>query len=148
MKLQLHSLALVPGLSFLVQAGQNLRTLEPGKAVEREIAGGESHTYQINLAARQFARFRLEQRVLDVVLLTAPDGKQLVEMNLTEAGEEESLSLEALTRRQLPTNSAPRQSRDLARSIPSRSGGAGDDLGSGQQTAGSRSAAGRSQGTQ
>src|SRR4029450_659100 len=46
--------------------------------------------------AGQFARFRFSQREIDAALiLTAPDGKQLVEMNLTRAGEEESLSLEA-----------------------------------------------------
>ncbi len=72
--------------------------LEPGKAVEREIAGGESHSYQIQLQAGQFVRFRLEQRAIDsVLILTAPDGKQMVETNLTGVGDEESLSLEALT---------------------------------------------------
>ena len=70
--------------------------LEPGRAVEREIAGGESHAYKISLAAGQFARFRLEQRAIDATLtLTAPDGKQLVEMNLTRAGAHESLSMAA-----------------------------------------------------
>ena len=70
--------------------------LEPGNPVVREIAGGESHSYKISLTAGQFARFRLEQRAIDVALiLNAPDGKQLVEMNLTRAGDEESLSLEA-----------------------------------------------------
>ena len=91
----LHSFALVLTL-FLAAAGQNTGTLAPGKAIEREIAGGESHSYQIQLAVGQFARFRLEQQALDCVLiLTAPDGKQIVEMNLTGVGEQESLSLEA-----------------------------------------------------
>jgi CHAT domain len=67
-----------------------------GQRVEREIAGGESHTYQISLAAGEFARFRLEQRGIDAALIVdAPDGKQLGVMNLTLAGDEESLSLEA-----------------------------------------------------
>ena len=75
--------------------GQQMK-LEPGSPVDREIAGGESHIYQITLTAGQFARFRLEQRAIDAALiLNAPDGKQLVEMNLTRAGDEESLSLEA-----------------------------------------------------
>jgi CHAT domain-containing protein/uncharacterized protein HemY len=96
MKLQLHSLALILSLFFQVSAGQDVRTLEAGKPIERAIAGGESHTYQISLAAGQFARIRLEQRAIDAALtLTVPDGKQLVEMNLTRAGDEESLSLEA-----------------------------------------------------
>jgi tetratricopeptide (TPR) repeat protein len=75
-----------------------LRTLVAGQAVEREIAGGELHMYQITLKARQFVRFRLDQRAIDATLvLTAPDDKQLVEMNLTGAGREESLSMEATT---------------------------------------------------
>ena len=82
-------------LLWVTAYGQEMK-LEPGNPVEREIAGGESHIYQINLTAGQFVRFRLEQRAIDAALiLNAPDGKQLVEMNLTRAGDEESLSLEA-----------------------------------------------------
>jgi CHAT domain-containing protein/tetratricopeptide (TPR) repeat protein len=70
--------------------------LEPGKPVVREITGGETHTYQITLQAAKFVRFRLDQRAIDAALiLSAPDGKQLLEMNLTGAGMQESLSLEA-----------------------------------------------------
>ncbi|MBL8204435.1 MAG: CHAT domain-containing protein [Blastocatellia bacterium] len=70
--------------------------LEPGKAIEREITGGESHTYQIALTAGQFVCFRLDQRALDAALiLSAPEGKQLAEMNLTGPGVQESLFLEA-----------------------------------------------------
>jgi CHAT domain-containing protein/tetratricopeptide (TPR) repeat protein len=95
MTLQLHSLALALSLFFQSSAGQEVRPLAPGKAVERGIAGGESHAYQIALQAGQFVRFRLEQRAIDAALiLTAPDGKQLAEIDLTGAGEEEPLSLE------------------------------------------------------
>ena len=73
-------------------------TLEPNKSVTREIAGGETHAYKIALTAGQFVRFRLEQQTLDSsLLLTAPDGKQIAEMNLTSAGEPELLVLEALS---------------------------------------------------
>src|ERR1044072_9322108 len=91
-------------LTFLVvsaqaqtpQTAQAAQELEAGKPIEREIAGGESHAYQISLTAGQFVRFHLEQRTVEAALtLSAPDGKQLVEMNLTRFGAEESLSLEA-----------------------------------------------------
>jgi hypothetical protein len=95
------SLLLVLSLSTVfaqAQIKQDAQKLESEKPVEREIAGGESHTYQLKLAAGQFVRFRLEQRAIDAALtLSAPDGKPLVAMNLTGAGEPESLSIEAAT---------------------------------------------------
>lgn len=68
--------------------------LEPNENLERAIAGGESHTYQLTLQAGQFALVRLRQPTLDsVVVLAAPDGSKLVERNLIYAGE--SLAWEA-----------------------------------------------------
>ncbi|HYV04536.1 MAG TPA: CHAT domain-containing protein [Blastocatellia bacterium] len=85
-------------LGISAHAAQEPQRLEPGKPVEREIAGGESHTYQLTLQVGQFARFRLTQRAIDsTLILIAPDSRQLVEMNLTRAGSEESLSLEVAT---------------------------------------------------
>lgn len=93
------SLILLIGLSAAAAQAQvppEARPLTPGQTIERVIAGGESHTFQISLVAGQFARFRMKQRAIDAALiLAAPDGKQLVEMNLTRAGDEESLSVEA-----------------------------------------------------
>ncbi|HKX26542.1 MAG TPA: hypothetical protein VJ302_02510, partial [Blastocatellia bacterium] len=34
---------------------QPARPLEPGRPVERELAGGQSHTYQLTLAVGQYA---------------------------------------------------------------------------------------------
>jgi CHAT domain-containing protein/Tfp pilus assembly protein PilF len=51
-------------------------TLKPGTPVERQLAGGQTHSFQIGLAAGQYARVKVEQRGIDVVLhLTGPDGK-------------------------------------------------------------------------
>src|ERR1044072_167964 len=86
------------GLLRLAQSEGEIRWLVSGQAVEGEMAGGESHAYEISLSAGQFVCFRLEQRAIDVrLILTAPDGKQLVESNLSGVGDEEALSLEALT---------------------------------------------------
>ena len=91
----------LPLLAFcllsIVAQGQETR-LEPGKTVEREIAGGESHSYHISLPADQFVRLQVDQKVLDTTLiLTGPDGKRSTEMNLTGAGEQETLVFEAVT---------------------------------------------------
>jgi hypothetical protein len=89
---------LILSLATIFVQGQALRPLTSGQSVEREIAGSESHTYQISLTAGQFVRFRLEQQALgSSLIMTAPDGKQIVEMDLTGIGEQESLSLEAVT---------------------------------------------------
>ncbi|HWS88042.1 MAG TPA: CHAT domain-containing tetratricopeptide repeat protein [Pyrinomonadaceae bacterium] len=46
--------------------------------VERELKGGEAHSYGINLAAGQFLRALVEQKGVDVeVLVSGPDGRQL-----------------------------------------------------------------------
>jgi CHAT domain-containing protein len=96
-RISLLALILSLGLIAFGQA-QEAITLTSSQPVEREISGGESHMYQVRLAKGQFVRFRLAQHSIDAALvLTTPDGKQLVEMNLTRAGNEESLSWEAAT---------------------------------------------------
>ena len=66
-------------------AAQNkleVQTLEPGKPIEREMAGGQSHNYQITLSAGQYLKVIVDQRGIDVVVtLFAPDGKQLLEVD-------------------------------------------------------------------
>jgi CHAT domain-containing protein/tetratricopeptide (TPR) repeat protein len=51
---------------------------QPLAPVERELKGGESHLYSINLAAGQFLHALVEQKGIDVeVLVFGPDGRQL-----------------------------------------------------------------------
>ena len=87
----------VPHADGLINQGEGeVKQLEPGGSVEREIGRGESHQYKLTLIAGQFVRFRLEQRAINAELtLASPDGKQKVEMDLTGVGEQESISLEA-----------------------------------------------------
>jgi len=79
------------------QGEKDVRPLEPGKTIEREMAGGQAHTYQITLAAGQFLRVVVEQQGIDVaVALVAPDGKQIIEVDQPiGAWGQESLSYEA-----------------------------------------------------
>jgi CHAT domain-containing protein/Flp pilus assembly protein TadD len=82
---------------FCVMAQAQETKLEPGQSLVREIAGGEAHSYQIALTAGQFVRFRLEQQTLDsTLILTAPDGKPMAEVNWTDAGQPELLALEIM----------------------------------------------------
>ena len=57
-------------------------TLELGKPIERELAGGQSHSYQITLAAGQYLHAVVDQRGIDVVVrVFGPDGKQILEVD-------------------------------------------------------------------
>ena len=85
----------VLSLSAAAQSAPESATLVLSQPVEREIAGREQHSYHLNLAAGQFARVSVEQRLIDVVLiLTSPEGRQLPEINFTDAGEAELLSID------------------------------------------------------
>jgi CHAT domain-containing protein len=57
-------------------------TLEPGKPIERELAGGQTHSYLINATANQYIQVIVEERGIEVVLtLFAPDGEKLTEVD-------------------------------------------------------------------
>src|SRR5262245_53858080 len=49
------------------QAG-NIIILVPGKPMERQMSGGETHSYQINLRAGQYVHAVIDQRGIDLVL--------------------------------------------------------------------------------
>ena len=64
------------------QAGVDAQALEPGKPIERELAGGGSHSYQLRLAAGQFCHVVVDQRGIDVVAaLYGSDGVKIVEVD-------------------------------------------------------------------
>ncbi len=57
-------------------------TLTAGKLIEREIAAGETHLYQIALPDRQYVFARVEQFTIDVkVRILRPDGQALAEFH-------------------------------------------------------------------
>jgi CHAT domain-containing protein/Tfp pilus assembly protein PilF len=64
------------------QADQHARRLEQGNPVERELTGGQSHSYQITLAADQYVKLIVDQRGIDLVVkLFGPDGKPITEFD-------------------------------------------------------------------
>jgi CHAT domain-containing protein/tetratricopeptide (TPR) repeat protein len=72
-------------------------TLVPGQPLERQIAGGESHSYQVTLKAGQFIRVLAVQKGINIVMaLEDQDGTQISEANFSSNfGGQESLSYEA-----------------------------------------------------
>ena len=91
-------LVLSLGLIGFAQTTQEM-PLVPGQTIERELAGGESHTYRITLESGQFMRVLVEQKGIDLTLaLATPQdeaGKATVEVNLNRV-DLESLSYEAI----------------------------------------------------
>ncbi|MFY9573930.1 MAG: tetratricopeptide repeat protein, partial [Blastocatellia bacterium] len=66
----------------MAQTADDVRSLEPGKRVERLLAGGETHSYRITLAAGQFSHAVVNQRGIDlVVAFYGVDGRKLVEID-------------------------------------------------------------------
>ncbi|MCI0389220.1 MAG: tetratricopeptide repeat protein [Acidobacteria bacterium] len=68
--------------SGAAQNNQDVLALKLDKPIERELAGGESHAYQITLGAGQFLLVAVEQKGIDVVVtLFGPDDQKLVEVD-------------------------------------------------------------------
>ena len=90
------SLSLLMPLAGLPQVASGTNTLVDGQLIERTIAGGESHPYQISLGAGQYVRVVANQRGMDVKLsLAGADGK-VIESDMTGIiGAPESLAYEA-----------------------------------------------------
>src|SRR5262245_34829175 len=61
---------------------KDVRTLERGNAVKRELSGGQRHSYRIRLSANQFMKAIIEQQGIDVVVrVSGPDGKQILDFD-------------------------------------------------------------------
>jgi CHAT domain-containing protein len=71
--------------AVLTLAGQTPRELTLGSPVESELAGGQTHSYQVTAEAGKFVQAIAEQRGIDVSLAVfAPDGTKLLENDNAE----------------------------------------------------------------
>ena len=67
------------GLSYSLQQ-QDWSRLPPLAPVERELKGGETHSYRVSLKANEYLYAVVEQREIDIlIVLLGPDGKQISE---------------------------------------------------------------------
>ena len=72
--------AMLFGRAMTAQDERNIRALEPGKPIEREIAAGDAHSYSLRLEAGEFIHVFVYQRGVNVAAtLIGPDGKKLLE---------------------------------------------------------------------
>ncbi len=98
--LLLLSLSWVPAERFTFgQTQQSSTELRRRQSIEREMKGGETHSYVVKMRQGDFMYVEVDQRGIDVVVsLFAPDGKKLVEMNNRDVDYEQGpLSFKAPT---------------------------------------------------
>jgi C-terminal processing protease CtpA/Prc len=83
--------------SIALAAPEKPRTLTQNAPIERELLGGQRHSYTVNLKARQIARIVVAQRGVDVVVaVIGPAGKTLFEVDgLTGAHGDETATIVA-----------------------------------------------------
>src|SRR5262245_31022388 len=75
-------------------SAQESVSLEPGRPVERELSGGQSHFYKIAMTSGQYLRVVVSQRGIDaLVALFTPDGKKIGEVD----GEQMTVGLETIS---------------------------------------------------
>ncbi len=79
---QLALVTLCLSLCSRIASSQDVQVLTPGNPIERELTGGQTHAYQLNLAANQYLYLVVMQKGIDVeVVLLGPGGKELARVD-------------------------------------------------------------------
>jgi CHAT domain-containing protein/Tfp pilus assembly protein PilF len=74
------------GARNAAQSADEELSLEPGKPVERELSGGQSHFYKIAMTPGQYLQVTVRQQGIDtLVALFTPDGKKVGESDIEKA---------------------------------------------------------------
>ena len=69
-----------PARASSTQNSQDITTLEFGKPIERELAGGQKHVYLLPLSAGQYAKVEIKEHGVNVAFtFQRPDGEILRE---------------------------------------------------------------------
>lgn len=67
---------------------ENVTPLKGGKPIERELAGGQTHSYSVTLETGQFLRAVFNQRGIDIVVTASgPDQKKIVDVDSPNGAE-------------------------------------------------------------
>lgn len=69
-------------LALAQSSASDVRSLERGKTIERDLTGGEVHNYQVPLESGQFLRAVVIQRGIDVIVtVVGPDGQKILQVD-------------------------------------------------------------------
>src|SRR5690349_17466221 len=89
-------LALLLVLAASITAYSQTKTIEPEKAIDQTIAAGETHSYNMTLAAGMYGIVDLDQKGINLTLtILSTDGQKLRAADLTGVGFAEEISLVA-----------------------------------------------------
>jgi CHAT domain-containing protein/tetratricopeptide (TPR) repeat protein len=70
-----HTAQQPPSSKCVLPASADVRPLEPRTVIERELVGGPTHYYEINVLSGQFLRVLVDQRGIDVAaMICTPEG--------------------------------------------------------------------------
>src|SRR5262249_6361980 len=85
--------------NFVYSQARQAELLVLNKPIDREIAGGQTQTFRVDLSANQYVKILLEQRGIDVTIrLLGTDGKTAVEFDADPRNEgEETIELAVKT---------------------------------------------------
>ena len=86
-------LLLVLTFSSTTYSAPQTVTLEPGKAIEKTIAGGETHSYELTLAPGMYGLVELEQKGINLSLVLLAGAQKIRTADFVGAGLSEQLSL-------------------------------------------------------
>jgi CHAT domain-containing protein/tetratricopeptide (TPR) repeat protein len=71
-----------------VRQANETPVLEFGKPIERELVGGQAHSYRVRLGRGQYIRVVVNQRAIDVaVSIFSPDGKKTTEVDSAKSNQ-------------------------------------------------------------
>jgi CHAT domain-containing protein/Tfp pilus assembly protein PilF len=80
--IQIQAIPLPSGVKGAAQGDSQTQQLEPGKSIERELTGGQLHSYRITMTAGQYLQLVVDQRGIDVVVVVAaPSGQKMIEVD-------------------------------------------------------------------
>ena len=75
-------------VQMLVADQASITPLQPGKVIERQMSGGQTHSYSVTLDTGQFLRAVFDQRGIDIAVTAfGPDQKKIVEVDSPNGAE-------------------------------------------------------------
>lgn len=84
----------LPAIASSAAAGDDVTTLQVGKTIERQLAGSQVHTYELDLVLNDYAEIVIDQRSVDVSISAYdPKGQKLYYTDNLQVPDQETVTL-------------------------------------------------------